>query len=251
MRGASGALVGAEPAICAARRAIVGPGDGAHGGCNGRIVTPSPLTVAALLFGFSSSLHCAAMCGPLVSVVVPGRPSAVLAYAAARVGAYATGGLVAGALGELLSGHVPRYLAPAVGLVGALFLLGQAAGISFPLPRGEAWQRGIARGLATLGNGAPAARGALLGAATAVLPCGLLASVYALSAAAGTASAGAATAATFAIGSTAGLLALPAALRLLVSPRIGQGVQRAGLFLAGGLLAVRAFEQARTGSCCP
>jgi hypothetical protein len=63
------------------------------------------------------------------------------------------------------------------------------------------------------------------------------------------AGAGAVAAAAFALGSTAGLVALPAAVRVLVPAHLVGLVQRASLLLAACALVVRAVVQARTGSC--
>lgn len=211
---------------------------------------PSPLTVAALIFGFSSSLHCAAMCGPLASCAVPRRVAPTVGYAGARIAAYATGGAVAGACGQLLAAWVPRLVVPMIGVVGALFLLGRAAGVSFPWFRGGAPRVWLGRALAWAGARSPFVRGAVFGAATAVLPCGVLASVYALSAATGSAHAGGVSAAAFAVGSTLGVCALPAALRLLLPGGLAERVQRAGLVVAACTLLARSAAQARGGPCC-
>ncbi|MBX3274522.1 MAG: sulfite exporter TauE/SafE family protein [Sandaracinaceae bacterium] len=57
---------------------------------------------AAAAAGLASSVHCAAMCGPLAAVA--GRtPRAAAAYHGARLASYALAGGIAGATGTLLS----------------------------------------------------------------------------------------------------------------------------------------------------
>jgi uncharacterized protein len=221
------------------------------------------LAAAALSFGATSSVHCTAMCGPLVSAVVPPRAPSLAAYLGARLVAYATLSAVAGALGEAFEHAVPTLLVPGLGLVAALFLALHGFGVSFDLGRlsigtflgrllrTRADSRSPLGGFVRSSNG----RSVLLGAATAILPCGLLASVYALAAATGQPIAGAVVGASFAVGSGLGLLVLPALLRALRAAPTGRGADVAhwferGLSLVAALaLGFRAIAEARGSSC--
>lgn len=210
-----------------------------------------PLALASLAFGFSSSLHCAAMCGPIVGAVVPTRVGPASAYVISRIAAYALAGLLFGAFGELLVSALPAMTVPAVALVGAVFLGAQALGVSVPGPRIRGLKLPGAWVASKLMGASGWRRGVLLGVVTAIMPCGLLASVYALSAATGRAISGSLSAGLFAVGSTVGLLVIPAALRLVVPARLATWVQRGAVLVAAVVLFSRAVMQMRTGSCCP
>lgn len=215
-----------------------------------------PLTAiaaASLSFGAASSVHCTAMCGPLVTAVVPARVGSLLGYSVARLAAYSALGAIAGALGQAFEAAVPTWLVPALGLLAACFLALHALGVSFDLGR-LSIGRLVGRALRSAGVAdSLRARSVLLGLATAVLPCGLLASVYALAAATAAPIAGAVVGGSFALGSGAGLAAFPALLRLLRATRRGADaahwVERGVALVAAVALAFRAFTLARGGSC--
>jgi len=155
------------------------------------LVALVPILVASLL----GSLHCVGMCGGLVALYAgegSGRRfTPHLAYHGARLVGYTTLGIVAGALGSALDlagtavgvGRVAAVVAGAgMALWGVVILeqrlrraprgerLVSLKGSAAPSPVGRlsAW---LLRGLA--GRGAPV-RGALLGALSALLPCGWL-----------------------------------------------------------------------------
>jgi uncharacterized protein len=221
------------------------------------------LAAAAGTFGATSSVHCAAMCGPLVSAVVPPRAPSLARYLGARLVAYTTLSSAAGLLGQSFEHSVPTLLVPGLGLVAALFLALHGFGVSFDLGR-LSIGRFLGRLLRTRADSrsplacfvrSPNGRSVLLGAATALLPCGLLASVYALAAATGRPLAGAVVGASFAVGSGLGLLALPALLRALRAAPSRRGadaahlVERGLALVAAVALGFRAIVEARGGSC--
>jgi sulfite exporter TauE/SafE len=129
----------------------------------------------------AGSVHCAAMCGPLVGLWHdPAGPRAVphLAHAGGRAVAYVTLGVVAGAIGgaiDLAGGmfdaqRIAWVVAAAAVLAwGVVTLLG-AFGV---VPR-LSGSRTFARGLVQLRRKRPATRAALVGVLSAGLPCGWL-----------------------------------------------------------------------------
>jgi sulfite exporter TauE/SafE len=76
------------------------------------------IVAAGFLLGIAASLHCAAMCGPLMSAVLHGRRGrAAVVYHGARVAVYALVGVLTGAAGQVavLAG-AGRVLSVSVGL---------------------------------------------------------------------------------------------------------------------------------------
>jgi sulfite exporter TauE/SafE len=144
----------------------------------------------AIALGAAGSLHCAAMCGPLVATVRRGalartvdetRATAWLgraqgiAYHGTRVAVYGAMGLIAGAIGRVVTfGGLGRGLAVASGLVliamATQRISGSVAGVSRV-------GRAIARAMATVRRVAqtrPLAAAALAGGLNGLLPCGLV-----------------------------------------------------------------------------
>ncbi len=161
---------------------------------------------AAAAAGLASSLHCAAMCGPLALAVcgAPGREGlrAGLRYGGGRLAAYALTGSIAGALGSrlvrLLRGeHVQQVvsLALAAGLVFAAVRVLRARTRSDLVP------------LRARREGArpPALAAGLL---TGFLPCGALAAGLMIAAGAATWWGGALAMSSFALASAPGLAAV-------------------------------------------
>jgi sulfite exporter TauE/SafE len=148
---------------------------------------------AALVAGLVTSLHCAAMCGPLGCMLVPARgdradPQTVATvYHLARLSGYAALGALAGGLGRvplaLLSGGALRWLPWAL---VAFFVL-RVLRLDQRLPRFAILTRwrwrlhGAGRGRSRL------TVAALIGVTTPLLPCGPLYFLVALAALAGSA----------------------------------------------------------------
>jgi sulfite exporter TauE/SafE len=132
--------------------------------------------IAALLLGFVSSAHCVGMCGPLVlSMPVrhlseAGRWSASGLYHAGRIGVYALGGLVFGLAGHqfVLAGWQQGLSV----LLGSLILCRLVWRSQWlPVNRFSIYlQRTVTR----LWNASFRGKYFFLGAATGLLPCGMV-----------------------------------------------------------------------------
>jgi sulfite exporter TauE/SafE len=198
----------------------------------------APTTIAAaLVLGAAGSLHCFVMCGPLACAIRPradetlhqieGRRrrrreavTAAVAYHLARIAAYAAVGAVAGLLGARvrlpLQGALPWLLA-AVLLLAAIDPRAHWTRRLRPLPLFAKILRSAARLRATL---SVPAQGALLGALTPLLPCGLLYGIVAAALAAASPGGGALLMGGFALGAVPALLA--AQLSVGWSERLGR-----------------------------
>ncbi len=144
----------------------------------------------AIGLGAAGSLHCAAMCGPLVTTVQRGAlmPAATsartaaglgsvqgLAYHGTRVAIYAVLGAAAGAIGQAVTiGGLGRWLAVASGLALIAMAMQRAGGSAAGASRVG---RTIAAAMTTvrrLGQTRPLAAAALAGGLNGLLPCGLV-----------------------------------------------------------------------------
>jgi uncharacterized protein len=202
---------------------------------------------AALMVGLAGSLHCLLMCGPLACATLPGTTSpqrrrAILAYQGARALSYtalgallgALGGGVANALSVTTRPYLPWIMAAA--LVASALELGKRLR---PLPG----LRQLASAIARLGaKFSLAGRSAAIGAATPLLPCGLLYGVFAAALAAGSMGAGALILGAFALGGLPALLGAQAGSALFkgLGRRGAFVVQRAVPLVAAVALVVRA-----------
>jgi uncharacterized protein len=216
------------------------------------------LVAAAAVFGLTSSVHCAAMCGPLALSAGATGAGASLRYHVARAAGYSAlggvlGGLGAGAEGVLGGG--PGGLAGLSGAVplGAAMLVAlQAAGVTTKVAALPGVAAAVGRAARVASRGSPAARAAALGALTPVLPCGLLLGMYALAAASGSAAGGAASMAAFALGTTPLLLGAQLGWGALMRGSLSRHAplaQRAALVAAAITLAWRGWAAA-TGAPC-
>jgi len=203
------------------------------------------------VFAFASSLHCAGMCGPLAACAT-GRRGAV-AYHAARVLAYASVGAVAGQVGDAaMPAAVAESRAALPLLLGAFLLviaafgmhaIGRMPGLGRVLQRGHAWA-------ARLG---PQARGAVIGALTPLLPCGLLWAGVAAAVVAGSWHEGALAMLGFALGSLPALafVQLPFAWsRFARTPAARRRVRRVALLAAAAVLLWRGGTAFMGEACC-
>ncbi len=181
------------------------------------------------------SLHCAGMCGGLVAVYAGGpasdaaakRWTAHAAYSLARLAAYAALGAGAGALGgavdlagawaglERAAAVTSGVLIVAWGLHGFL----QARGWRVPaVPAPAFLRRAALRAASAIGGRPPVARGAILGLASAALPCGWLYAFVVTAAGTGSASKGALLMAAFWSGTLPAMLSVGEAVRALAGP---------------------------------
>ncbi len=135
--------------------------------------------VAATALGLAGSLHCVAMCGPLVGVVAPvlgRRLWPALLYQIGRVWSYAVIGALAGMAGASV-GLIG--LGRGLSVVAGVTMLGMAVGqaVRFPSAVGAWWTRHLARALGVVaGTRARHPRASALGAGAinGALPCGLV-----------------------------------------------------------------------------
>lgn len=210
--------------------------------------------VAAAGLGLASSLHCAAMCGPLVGASCKKSDSLGIdagkagSYAASRALGYGVVGAIAGALGAPIAGswQMPvRVLAA----VAAAFVIARA-GVRLLKPAKK-------QELVPLSLSKPKRRGfppALLGLATSVFPCGALVGGLLLASTTGSALVGSLAMITFSLASLPGLLGAVFGVATLAN-KIGRVRVVAGALLIGlaGLTVVEAAMAAVPGkqhACC-
>lgn len=202
----------------------------------------------AYVLGFLGSLHCAAMCGPLMLAlpVPPGGPGRFLAgriiYQLGRIATYCLLGIVAGLVGKsIYIAGFQGWLSIALGLAILLgFLASKRISLSAPVVRlvsklktamsAQLWRRGI-RSLA------------LLGMLNGLLPCGLVYVAVAGAVARGNITGGILYMALFGLGTMPMMLGIsltgklfPPQLRLKLRSAIPVGVYvLAGLLILRGL----------------
>ncbi len=203
---------------------------------------------AMFVLGFLGTGHCLGMCGPLV-VALPGRVgtwSAHLLYHAGRIGAYAVGGGVRGALGgwrgggaeggDVLTGATQVQLIVAVFAVLFLLLFGlnRLGVLAEP-----AWLGGLdPQRLPGFGpvyrsvlHGSRLSGLLLCGLMLGLLPCGLSYAAFAAALASGGFLSGGLMCLAFGLGTLPGLLALGSGLGLLIRRFRRQTEMIAGLIM--------------------
>ena len=184
--------------------------------------------VGALMTGLLGTPHCAAMCGAFAtSCATQERPfGRTAAYHAGRLTSYASLGAVAGTLGATLQ-H-----ARVVGLVlAALFLFYFAARVAGLLPEVGVNLPGVGRAIKAARRMSGPSGGFVLGASTALLPCGLVYAALALPIVAASPLQGAGTMAMMWVGTLPALLAVA-----LLGRRIPRANRAARYALAAALL---------------
>lgn len=142
--------------------------------------------VTAGVFG---SAHCIGMCGGLIAVASDGAATArerlmvQLGYQAARLCSYVALGVTAGWLGRALDlagqaaglGKTAAVVAGATMTLWGLWAMLEAGGVRFKLKLPQVrLPRFVASSLASARRRPPLVRAALLGGASALLPCGFL-----------------------------------------------------------------------------
>lgn len=146
--------------------------------------------------GLLGSVHCIGMCGGLVAVASDGagdvkeRALSQLTYQAARLISYTVLGATAGMLGRALDlagraaglGQTAAIVAGTTMSLWGLVAMLRAAGVQLPLPR-LSFPSHLSGWLGSAHRRPPVVRAALLGGASALLPCGFL-YAFALAAAA-------------------------------------------------------------------
>jgi uncharacterized protein len=181
---------------------------------------------AVFLASAAGSLHCVGMCGGLVAFVGGGRASAAL-YHAMRGLAYLALGAAAGALGAALDfgGAALGWSRIAMLLAGVTMLgfgfaaLARARGYRLPkMPVPARFRRIFARAHQVASVQGPLVRAGLLGALTALLPCGWLYAFVLTAAGTGSPWSGTLVMLVFWAGTVPALLALGFGVRLLATP---------------------------------
>jgi len=144
------------------------------------------LLVPVAAAGLLGSVHCAGMCGGFVAIAgygVSGRTrlGAQFGYNAGRLVSYLTLGTISGALGRALDlagsaaglGRIAAIVSGSVMILWGLGALLETQGVRV-FGRQLHMPQALAHFLTQLGKRPPLARGAILGLATALLPCGWL-----------------------------------------------------------------------------
>ncbi len=234
-----------------------------------------PLPVAAILMGVFGSVHCAGMCGGIVSAVcarqtADGGPwGRSAAFNAGRVASYVALGAAFGASGGAVRALLPagptvvalRAMAAICMLFVGLQILGLPSGIGALERLGKPLARATAPLLGRLL--APVRRGAALhllgaGALWGFVPCGMLYATLVLAASSGSAAAGAIVMLGFGAGTSPAMVSLGALAgafsRWGTWPRRAAGVLVFGCGaagVAGGLDAVFSETRSEAPCCAP
>jgi len=170
---------------------------------------------SGLALGASSAPHCFAMCGPLATFAAGTDPGAriarILRHQLGRLAAYALLGAVAAASGAWIANMLaPRWASIALGAVLALGMLAMAfelAGVRMRGPRTVVLGRAPRTPLVTRVLGRLPREPMLVGAISALLPCGALYGGLLVASGMGSAALGAAAMIAFAAASGLGLVA--------------------------------------------
>lgn len=201
-------------------------------------------TIAALLTGLATSLHCVGMCGPIacglgtLSSSESGRLVSASLYHASRLTSYTLIGAICGAIGSQPLRWFfdsPAVILPWV-LVAVLLMV--ATGLDQNIPRPAFLNRFFYKTRFKLGGRPALAAASSMGFLTPLLPCGPLYAVFAISLASGSAAKGAEFMLAFGLG-TVPLLWLAQQqfhrIRNLLGPK-GMVRLRRGLALATALM---------------
>ena len=205
--------------------------------------------LAALVAGLVGSPHCLGMCGAFAAaagrpaaggrrarLVVLGARSGAWLWHAGRLSTYATLGILAGAVGAVLPG--PRWVPAAL---SATLLLWFAASLAGVVPAAGARVPGLARVSGRVARQDGLVWRYLFGAATGVLPCGLVYAGLSLAVAAATPLEGALVMLAFGLGTVPALALLSTVVRRLALGTVAGRRVLAVLVLVAGLwsLAMR------------
>jgi hypothetical protein len=207
--------------------------------------------LAVFLIGLLGGVHCAGMCGGIVSALslqMPGKPGSGgpawtihLAYNLGRISSYAVAGALMGALGSLglllgkaLPVQLALYIAANLMMVAlGLYLTGLTQTLAFTERAGQwLWRRvqpATKRFLPVRGPAQAFPLGMLWG----WLPCGLVYSVLTMTLVSGSAARGAATMLAFGLGTLPNLM-----LAGLLLARFRNVVQGRAVRLASGLIVL-------------
>ena len=212
--------------------------------------------LAALVVGFSSSVHCFVMCGPLACAVTPGagpRWAPVVGYQGARLASYALLGGLLGTLGAGVGRVLSVDLAPLAPWLLVATLLAAAFDLRSRMPAVPLLAQIVRRAGLAAQAFPPIARAVALGGITPLLPCGLLYGAFAASVAAGSFAGGSLALGAFGAGAVPALLLaqLPARKLFGGAGRFNLVARRVVPALAALVVAYRAIVvQAASGHAC-
>jgi len=201
------------------------------------------MLLAGLALGAAGSLHCVAMCGPLVGVMAPAfgrRWSAVLWYNTGRLFSYVLIGVAAGLVGATAhAAGAGRGLSIVAGALMVLTALGQLTRPQRLL--GAWWTQRLSGVMAQLGHvrtRRPRVSAAVAGSLNGALPCGLVYTAALVAATARDPLHGAAVMVMFGLGTTPLMLAVwlstasvPTAVRVRLRALAPVAVGLVGLLL--------------------
>jgi sulfite exporter TauE/SafE len=211
------------------------------------------------------SLHCAFMCGPLVSACQAGAPQRAapqLGYHLTRGVSYAVLGSASGAVGAAVDwagagaglGRLAAVVSGLLVVLSALFWLWPTLRLGRAPASGAANSRRLGRGLVRLRRRGPTLRASLLGLVTPALPCGYLYAFVLSAAGTGSWQGGAALMAAFWLGTLPALLGVGYLVeRLSASVRARVPLITGLTLLAMGVLGVlgRGLAPAHGSSLAP
>lgn len=189
---------------------------------------------AALVAGLLGTPHCLGMCGGFAAACSRRRGGA-WPWHAGRLATYAMLGAIAGSAGAAIGSVGPRWLAPAISaaLLG-WFALSLAGVVRAPVLRVP----GLTRAASRAGREEGIGWRVLFGAATGLLPCGMVYAALGIAVASGDAMAGALTMLAFGVGTVPGLALMAVALQRFVAGAIWRRRAVAALVLVAGLWMV-------------
>jgi len=153
--------------------------------------------MTSFLIGILGSMHCAGMCGGLVTTLSMGRPrlwvTGLLAYQFGRVSTYTLLGIIAGIIGSVISGitwfsQAQFYLSILAGIMMITFGLHIAGWMPDPFTRviSRFYKfTGLGQWVATARTSSNPASWYFVGALNGLLPCGLVYAALSLNLAVG------------------------------------------------------------------
>jgi uncharacterized protein len=218
------------------------------------------LWITILGSSLAGSLHCVAMCGPLIGLSA-GRQSLSLAlvHALGRLTTYAALGALAGLVGGAidLAGHLAAVQHGAAIVAGAAIVVWGLRGIAIArgwLSAGTAGGALFQRGLVQIRGRRAVRRAWLIGVLTGLLPCGWLWAFVVSAAGTASPAAGAAAMAVFWLGTVpamTGALALGGAVLAAVRRRMPVISACVLIALGAATLAVRWHDAGASGVTAP
>lgn len=213
--------------------------------------------IVAFVAGMVGSAHCAAMCGPLVIGCAKSSGFGMLAVPVQQMGrgaAYAVLGGAAGHIGGSVDGFTATWLGwRAVPAVLGLLLVVLGIRTCIGEPQKSSTNRLLTASRDVIRSVSPRWRPVLLGAFSALLPCGLLHSMVLASAGSGSAVNGTIVMSGFFLGTAPPLVLIGFGARRIAA-RLGGGggrwLEGIACIAAGAVLLVGAIARDGGSTCC-